>query len=128
MFLLLAGVSVLAGLAGAAAAYLAYNQPTAQWRSFEGGFQPLWGAWEQAYGIDDIYDRTIVKPGERTAKGLAFGVDVAIIDGAVNGVGRIFRDLGDWARPIQTGYVRNYGALFLAGTIVIVIWLVTGGA
>ncbi len=67
-------------------------------------------------------------PGRRAAEAAAFQIDVPIIDGAVNGIGRVFRDLGEWARPIQTGYVRNYGALFLAGTIVVVIWLVAGGA
>ena len=128
MFVLLAGLSVLAGLAGAAAAYLAYNRPMDQWRDFESGFDPLWGAWEHAYGVDDIYGRVIVGPGRRAAEAAAFQIDVPIIDGAVNGVGRIFRDLGDWVRPIQTGYVRNYGALFLAGTIVIVLWLVAGGS
>ncbi len=128
MFILLAGLSVLAGLAGAAAAYLAYNRSSDEWRGFEGGFEPLWGAWEKAYGVDDIYGRVIVAPGKRAAEAAAFQFDIPIIDGAVNGLGRVFRDLGEWARPIQTGYVRNYGALFLAGTIVVVIWLVAGGA
>ncbi len=128
MFVLLAGVSVVAGLAGVAAAYLAYRRPAEVWRGFEDGFEPLWGMWEQAYGVDELYGRLMVAPGKQVAEIAAFSFDVPIIDGAVNGVGRVFRDLAIWARPIQTGYVRNYGAVFLAGTIVIVIWLVAGGS
>jgi hypothetical protein len=41
-------------------------------------------------------------------------------------VGRLVRGLGEWARPLQTGFVRSYGALLLAGTVTVVIWLVLG--
>jgi NADH-quinone oxidoreductase subunit L len=126
MFVLLAGLSVVAGLAGAAAAFLAYRQPQTNWLDFEQGFEPLWGTWEGAYGVDDIYGKIIVTPGRKTAEAAAFSIDLPVIDGAVNGVGRLVRQVGDWARPLQTGFVRNYGALLLAGTVTVVIWLVAG--
>ena len=47
-----------------------------------------------------------------------------MIDGAVNGVGRLARSVGEWVRPLQTGFVRNYGALLLAGTVIVIIWMV----
>jgi NADH-quinone oxidoreductase subunit L len=125
MFVLLAGLSVVAGLAGAAAAFVTYRQPHTAWRDFEEGLEPLWGTWEEAYRVDDIYGRAIVSPGRRAAEVAAFNVDLPVIDGAVNGVGRLVRGLGDWARPLQTGFVRSYAALFLAGTVVVVIWLVS---
>lgn len=128
MIILLAGLSVVAGLAGIAAAYLAYNRDAEDWLGFEDGLQPLWGTWEDAYRVDDLYGRVIVAPGKKSAEAAAFAVDLPVIDGAVNGIGRVFRDLGNWVRPIQTGYVRNYGALFLAGTVVVVIWMIAGGA
>ena len=128
LVLLLAGLSVFAGVVGIAAAVLAYRRRPEQWREFEDGFQPLWGRWEDAYGVDNAYGRVLVAPGKKLAEVTAFSVDVPLIDGAVNGVGRIVRDLGEWARPLQTGYVRSYGALFLAGTLGVVIWLVVGGS
>jgi NADH-quinone oxidoreductase subunit L len=127
-FALLAGLSVLAGIAGIVAAWLAYRGPASEWRAFEEGLEPVWGAWEQAYRVDDIYGRVLVAPGKRLAMASAFGFDLPVIDGAVNGVGKVVRRIGDWARPLQTGYVRNYAALFLAGTVAVVIWLVAGGA
>ncbi|HEU4321360.1 MAG TPA: NADH-quinone oxidoreductase subunit L [Acidimicrobiia bacterium] len=126
MFILLAGLSVLAGAAGVAAAFLTYRQPADDWEGFEGAFEPLWGTWEEAYHIDDIYGRVIVAPGRKAAEVAAFSIDLPIIDGAVNGVARLVRGVGVWARPLQTGFVRNYGALLLAGTVTIVIWLVAG--
>ncbi|HEY6634285.1 MAG TPA: NADH-quinone oxidoreductase subunit L [Acidimicrobiia bacterium] len=126
MFVVLAGLSVLAGLAGVAAAFVTYRQPQEGWEGFEHGFEPLWGTWEQAYGVDDIYGRVLVAPGRRAAEVAAFDVDVPIVDGAVNGIARVVKGVGEWARPLQTGFVRNYGALFLAGTVTVLIWLVAG--
>ena len=126
MFLLLAGLSVVAGLAGVAAGFLTYRQPHTAWQDFEHGLEPLWGAWAEAYRVDDIYGKVIVSPGRKAAEAAAFTVDLPVIDGAVNGVGRLVRNVGDWARPLQTGFVRSYAALFLAGTVVVVIWLVAG--
>lgn len=128
MFVILAALSVLAGLAGGGAAYLAYRRPVDSWRKFEDGFEPLWGTWEEAYRVDDLYGKTLVGPGRRLSRAAAFGLDLPILDGAVNGIARFFYGVGDRARPLQSGYVRNYSALLLAGTIVVVVWLVAGGA
>ncbi|MFZ0626375.1 MAG: NADH-quinone oxidoreductase subunit L [Acidimicrobiia bacterium] len=127
MFLLLAGLSVLAGVLGVTAGYLAYRRPVEKWRDFEAGLEPLWGTWEQAYRVDDFYGAALVAPGKKTAELAAFGLDLAVIDGAVNGVGRWVRSLGEWARPLQTGFVRNYGVLFLGGALVVIVWLVAVG-
>ena len=126
MFLLLAGLSVLAGLAGVGAAFITYRQPQENWESFERGFEPLWGTWEEAYRVDDFYGKVVVAPGAKVSEVAAFGIDLPVIDGAVNGVGRVVRGVGEWARPLQTGFVRSYGALLLAGTVTVVIWLVLG--
>jgi NADH-quinone oxidoreductase subunit L len=124
----LAGLSIMAALAGAVAGYLAYRRPPERWRRFEESFEPLWGTWEQAYGVDDLYGRALVAPGRRLSEAAAFSFDAGVVDGAVNGVGRVVKGIGDWARPLQTGFVRNYGALFLAGAVVVVAWLVAGGS
>src|SRR5690606_13779755 len=122
MFLILAGLSVLAGVAGIVVAYLTYNRPIDSWRRFEEGFQPLWGVWEEAYRVDDLYGQVLVAPGRRLANVSAFGLGLGIIDGAVNGVAALVTGLGEKIRVLQTGYVRNYAAMFLAGGIVVVVW------
>ena len=51
-----------------------------------------------------------------------------MIDGAVNGVGRLFRDLGGTVRKAQTGLVRNYALGVVIGAIgLLVFMLVRGG-
>ena len=125
MFLVLAGISVLAGVAGVAAAYLSYRRPRDRWESFQDGFEPLWGTWEAAYRVDDLYGRTIVAPGKKAAEVAAFKIDLPIIDGAVNGVARMVRSLGEAIRPIQTGFVRNYVTVLFAGAVIVVIWMVS---
>jgi len=128
LLVVIALLSVVAGAVGIGAAWVSYRRPREDWERLESGLQPAWGWWEQAYNVDDFYGAAIVAPGKRVAEVAAFDVDIPIIDGAVNGVGRLVRGVGDWIRPLQTGYVRNYGALLLAGTIAVVVWLTVGGA
>ena len=127
MFVVLAGLSVMAGVVGAGFGYLTYRRRPARWRSFEGSFEPLWGMWEAAYDIDGLYGYAIVAPGRKTAEVAAFAVDNQIIDGAVNGIGGLVRRIGESARSLQTGYVRSYGVLFLGGAVIVIAWLAGSG-
>ncbi len=128
MFAILAAVSVLAGLAGVAAGAFAYRGPMGEWSRFEQGLQPVWGWWESAYRVDDFYDATVVQPGMKAAEAAAFAVDASVIDGAVHGVARVVRQVGERVRSLQTGQVRNYAALLFAGAIALVVWLAVTGA
>ena len=50
-------------------------------------------------------------------------VDAGVIDGSVNGIARA---VGGWAetlRPVQTGFVRHYALLILAGAVALVSYL-----
>jgi NADH-quinone oxidoreductase subunit L len=125
-FVVLAGVSVMAGLAGIAAAYLAYNREEEAWREFEHGLGPVWELWQGGYRVDDLYGAAIVAPGKKAAEVAAFSVDAGVIDGAVNGVGRLTRALGATVRGLQTGQVRNYAAFVVIGGLLAIAWLVVG--
>ena len=51
-----------------------------------------------------------------------------VIDGAVNGVGRLFREAGGAVRKVQTGLVRNYALGVVIGAVgLLVFMLVRGG-
>ncbi|MGI8517948.1 MAG: NADH-quinone oxidoreductase subunit L [Acidimicrobiia bacterium] len=127
-FVLLAGLSTLAGLAGAGAAFLTYNRPAELWGRFEGAFGRIWTLWLEGYRVDDLYGATLVKPGLRAAEDAAFRFDTPIIDGAVNGAGRLVRAAASKGRGLQTGMVRSYGALFALGTVAVIAWIVWRGA
>ena len=128
MFLLLAAISVGAGLAGIAIGGFVYTRPRAVWTRFQEGFGTLWETWGDAYRVDDLYGATIVRPGRLAAEAAAFKIDLPIVDGIVNGVARVFKETGSRGRVVQTGYVRNYGAGFIGGLLLVVIWLLTAGA
>ena len=129
MFLLLAAVSVGAGLVGIAMGGFVYTRPREVWTQFQTGFGKAWDAWGAGYRVDDLYGATIVTPGRKLSEAAAFRFDLPIIDGLVNGVGRLVKDTGNRSRFLQTGYVRNYGVAFIAGLLAVVIWLlVVGGA
>jgi NADH-quinone oxidoreductase subunit L len=126
-FVIFATLAVLAGLVGVAMAYLAYHRPRELWERFEGGFGGLWQAWEEAYRIDDLYGAALVAPGEKAAEAAAFSFDLPVVDGAVNGVGRLVRRGGDLLRPVQTGFVRTYAVFFGFGMVGVVVWMLVRG-
>ncbi|MGH2396018.1 MAG: NADH-quinone oxidoreductase subunit L [bacterium] len=74
--------------------------------------------------VEDLYEVVIVEPSKRLAHFLAGTVDLQIIDGRVNGVAAGFKRSSAALRRVQTGYVRNYAAVVLAGTVLLLgYWL-----
>jgi NADH-quinone oxidoreductase subunit L len=103
------------------------------------------------YWIDEIYDRLIVRPfnwlADFTARVidwrfwhdwfhetviyrgfmaltdfLANPIDKLVIDGAANGLGRLIERTSSGLRRLQTGFVRNYALMMLAGVVFVVAW------
>ncbi|MBM3796181.1 MAG: NADH-quinone oxidoreductase subunit L [Acidobacteria bacterium] len=80
------------------------------------------------YRVDEAYDLTIVDPligGSRSF--LWKGLDAGLIDGMVNGAGSTARLVGGFARWIQTGNMRTYGAWVLVGAVAVLAYLGIGG-
>ncbi|CAN5531164.1 NADH-quinone oxidoreductase subunit L [soil metagenome] len=119
----LAAVSVAAGVVGIAYAARRYLGET---RPDETG--PVWELVEQGYRVDDLYGGTLVIPGRRGAEALAFTADAKVVDGAVNGTGRLVQVVSTLLRPLQTGFARSYVLGIVAGTLGLVVWLLVRGA
>ncbi len=107
------------GIAGIVVAYVVYvRSPMMPQRLAE--------KWKQAYAlsfnkwyVDELYDRTIVKPTVDLANGLWRKVDVAVIDALVNGVGSATLLWGRTMRLIQSGEVQHYALAMALGAVVI---------
>ncbi|MDR7567892.1 MAG: NADH-quinone oxidoreductase subunit L [Armatimonadota bacterium] len=117
--LVLGLASVGAALAGIAVGWLAYR----------GRRMPELGALGQALSrqwyVEDLYQAVLVRPARALARFCAQTVDLHWIDGAANGLAAMVGALGTGVRRWQTGYVRQYAALFLVGTVLAVAyWLV----
>jgi len=107
------------GIAGIVAAYIVYvRSPRLPQRLAE--------KWKQAYAlsfnkwyVDELYDRTIVKPTVDLANGLWRKVDVAVIDALVNGVASATVLWARGMRLIQSGEVQHYALAMALGAVVI---------
>jgi NADH-quinone oxidoreductase subunit L len=84
---------------------------------------PLRALLLNAYYVDALYDRAIVRPLLALSEVLARAFDLGLIDGIVNGIGRGVLAWGAGLRRVQTGYVVNYALTMLAGAVVLVAFL-----
>jgi NADH-quinone oxidoreductase subunit L len=112
-------IATLMGLLGIGGAYYAYVlHPTLPGRWAE--------RWRTAYEwsfhkwyVDEAYDRGIVRPTFAAAGDLWKRVDVAVIDGAVNGVARAVAWGGWLLRLVQSGQTQHYALGMALGAVVI---------
>ncbi len=117
----LAAVFTALGLGGLGAAWWLYHQPERRFDEAEtalGRF--LAGAWN----FDAAYRAVVVKPFYALSTICAQVLDVGLIDGAVNGVGQLFRQAGIVLRSVQSGFVRSYGLMMLLGIVLAVAYFV----
>jgi NADH-quinone oxidoreductase subunit L len=80
---------------------------------------------QRAYFLDDVYDAVIGRPGQAFARFCATVIEVKVIDGAVNGVGRVTRAAGGSLRRVQTGFVRQYALGIVLGGVVLLAWMLS---
>jgi len=72
------------------------------------------------YYVDEVYDATVVQPIRIVStEGLWQGIDVHVIDGAVNGTASIVDGSSSLLRRLQTGSVRAYAGSLLIGVVLI---------
>jgi NADH-quinone oxidoreductase subunit L len=118
---LLAGIALLVAASGIVLAGALYRSPAGDARraALYARGRPIVDAARNKFYVDELYGRTVVAPGRALASFSAFFVDARVIDGLVVGVGRAVAWSAEGLRRVQTGYVRNYGATFLLGVVII---------
>jgi NADH-quinone oxidoreductase subunit L len=112
----LAVVAVGAGLIGLAIAAVVYLRHRV--RAIEP--EVLAHAW--------YYDQEVTAfmggPGRKSFDAIAW-FDAHIIDGAVNGVAAVVRDLGRRLRPVQSGFLRSYALGVTIGVVAVLGYFIT---
>jgi len=73
--------------------------------------------------MDQIYEVVPIRSTIAFAGWLWTFVDTKVIDGAVNGLARLWELFGERLRPLQTGRVQNYTLSIFAGMLVLVVVL-----
>ncbi|MCM2272251.1 MAG: NADH-quinone oxidoreductase subunit L [candidate division Zixibacteria bacterium] len=76
------------------------------------------------YFVDEIYGAVIVRPLIYGSVFLWKVVDVVMIDGLANGFARVGQDMAELFKYAQSGRVRGYATVFVAGVVVLVGYLV----
>lgn len=107
------------GLIGIAGAYYVYVLNPTLPDQFAKKWQTLYQGSLNKWYVDEAYDRTIVRPTFSAASELWKHVDVAVIDGAVNGVARAIAWVGWVLRLTQSGQVQHYALGMALGVVVI---------
>lgn len=90
-------------------------------RPFELAAQFLADVVDWRFLHDYFHDQVLLRGFNAVARFLGNPVDLGIIDGAVNGVGRVTKWVSVELRQIQTGYVRTYALTFLIGVVLVIV-------
>ncbi|HLZ52700.1 MAG TPA: NADH-quinone oxidoreductase subunit L [Candidatus Acidoferrum sp.] len=119
--MILAVVAIVTALIGFAIAFWLYirrpGKPEALAKSMKGAYNTLLNK----YYIDELYAAVIVNPLMWISTNVLWKfVDVAGIDGTVNGVASSATSLGDTIRHAQSGNTRSYAVWVVIGALVII--------
>jgi NADH-quinone oxidoreductase subunit L len=74
---------------------------------------------ENKWYVDELYEKIVVKPLEKLGGFFNRVMESAVIDGMVNGVGRLVNYGGRQLRLLQTGQVGTYILLMVLGMLLI---------
>lgn len=118
-------LSALIGISGIALAWKFYiKSPELPAKAgARAGF--LYKAALNKYWIDEFYFAAVINPVMALGRGLWRWVDVAVIDGFVNGSARFFRGVGMVLKPAQSGKIQAYlFSMFLGLLALLVAYLI----
>jgi NADH-quinone oxidoreductase subunit L len=113
-------LSVIVFGAGGVLAFYMYRQTPVRAEAIGQGRTWIERLLLNAWYVDALYDRVIVRPLYALCVMLAQAFDPRVVDGIVNGVGRAVAAWGAGLRRLQSGYVANYALTMLAGAVLVV--------
>jgi NADH-quinone oxidoreductase subunit L len=120
-------ISVLVAVSGILLAYRFYVVKPSTPERLAGRMRGLYRLLFHKYYVDEMYDTVIVHPVANGSREVLWrGMDVGVVDGAVNGAGRVVRGLASILKHMQNGLVRSYAAWILAGAILILLYITLG--
>jgi NADH-quinone oxidoreductase subunit L len=116
----LMGLSVVVAVVGITIAFTMYMANNKLPGKFTSTFPALHRAVYNKWYMDEIYDFLFVNPCKSLGNLLWKGFDVLVVDGIVNGVGKVVMGFSAGIRGLQTGNTHNYALGMALGAVVIV--------
>jgi len=116
--------SAAAALGGIGLAYLLYRRKPAIPGVLVRRFPAVYGLVNHKYYADEAYGLILVKPLLKGSEAVYSGFDLKVIDGAMNGLAAATSFLGKILNRTQTGRLRDYALVLLAGLVIVLGLLV----
>jgi NADH-quinone oxidoreductase subunit L len=119
--IILAVVAVASALVGLGVAYWLYLRRPDKPGQIAKSVRPIYNTLLHKYYVDEFYDAAVVKPMMWVSTNVLWKiVDVAGIDGTVNGLARGTTSIGDTVRHTQSGNTRSYAVWVVIGALVVI--------
>ncbi|MEE8384365.1 MAG: NADH-quinone oxidoreductase subunit L, partial [Dehalococcoidia bacterium] len=114
-------VSVAVGLAGLGLAWAIYSRKAIRAEEVSRTLAPLQTLLDRKYYLDDLYETVIVKGlVMRGAATALHAWDRYVIDGAIDGLATLMRDISRLLRLAQAGQAQLYGAAIFVGVVALI--------
>ena len=121
--LMLMGLSTGLALAGIGIAFYFWRVNPGAAAGMAGSLAPIHTLLLNKYYVDELYNAVFVQPIKLLSTYVLWkGADAGLIDGTVNGVGRIVRESSGAIRHVQSGSIRAYAASLFLGVVLILGW------
>ena len=114
-------LAIIVAAAGVVLAWYMYVSRPVRPAEISAARTPLGRLLLNAYYVDALYDRLIVRPLFALCDALAWIFDTRVIDGIVNSTGKAVMASGAKLRRLQSGYTVNYALTMLLGAIALVL-------
>jgi NADH-quinone oxidoreductase subunit L len=119
--LILAIVAVASALIGLGVAFWLYLRQPGKPESLAKSMRGVYTTLLNKYYVDEFYAATVVKPLMWVSTNVLWRfVDVAGIDGTVNGIASGATSIGDTLRHTQSGNTRSYAVWVVIGALVVI--------
>jgi NADH-quinone oxidoreductase subunit L len=125
--LALSVIATAVALVGIAVGWFLYGSGRIDWMALRARFRGVQRTLARGFYVDDAYGALLVTPGKAASAFTAYVFDARVIDGAVNGLGRLFGRAAGRGRRVQTGLVRTYALGFLLGAVLVLLVLAFWG-
>jgi NADH-quinone oxidoreductase subunit L len=127
--LMMAGISILAAVAGFALAWFLYYRRRDLPDRIAASLGSVYRLVCDKYRIDELYAAVIVNPLIAASRVLLWrGVDVGAIDGTINNSAHGAQEVSDAVRHMQSGNIRSYAGWVALGAALVVAYMIWMGA
>ena len=122
--ILLMVVSVVIAAVGISAATIMYLKSPELPAKFVGVFGKLHRWVYNKWYVDELYDALFVNPTKSFGRFCWKGFDIKVVDGIVNGTGKLVNAFSAALRHTQSGLLHNYALTMVLGMVVMVAILI----